>query len=138
VVVADLSRGAARAECLHREALAEQEVVRCPKAGVDVSDAGGELAEHVTEVRHRLRLANREPVRRTVAEPVEHRRREVGEPLRRVTIRPAAAILCGTRHLPHVQDRSGCDSGRAELVHQRVVEVERLRIRRAVAVRHDP
>ena len=106
------------------EAVTEQQVVRCGQRGAGVLHPGGVPAGAVAQHRRAVRLVQGDPAPHPVAEVLLDGRRELGEPVRGVAVRPAARVLERLRKVPVVERHDGRDAPPEQLVDQPRVEVD--------------
>ena len=106
------------------EAVTEQQVVRRGQRGAGVLHPGGVPAGAVAQHRRAVRLVQGDPAPHPVAEVLLDGRRELGEPVRGVAVRPAARVLERLRQVPVVERHDGRDAPPEQLVDQPRVEVD--------------
>ena len=128
---APLHRASLAPEGVEHQAVPEQQVVRGDQPGGALLAPGRVVAGGVAEERRAPRLVERRPGRHAVAEGVVHGRRVVDEPVRRVAVGPAAAVLEGLRQVPVVERQPRVDAVAEQLVDQPVVERQAPRVDRA-------
>ena len=107
-----------------RPAVPEQLVVDRGGGLVDVADPRGVRTPPVADVGGRLRLVDRQPRGVDVPQRLEHDRRVLPEPVRRVAHRPAAGVLQRLRQVPVVERDRRVDPPRQQPVDQPPVEVD--------------
>ena len=135
---ADLALGSLGPHRVHRQAVAEQQVVGGVRRRRGSVPARCVLARGVPEERRAPRLVEGGPVPDPVAERVVHDARRTRRTGSRVPGRPAAGVLERLRQIPVVQREPGRDAGLEQLVHQASVEVQPGRVGRAGARRAGP
>ena len=119
-----------RAHALHREAVAEQQVVGGSEGRHPLPAPRRVPADGVAEDRAAERLVEGDPLRHPVTERGVHDRGVVGEALRGVAQRPTPRVLEGLRQVPVVEGRDRLDARCEQLVHQPVVERQPRRVDR--------
>ena len=117
-------RGAGGPECLRREAVPEQEVVRGGKRLETARLTGGVHADGVPEERDDDGLVDRHPHRHPVTETLADEGRVLTEAKGRLPGHPPSLRLELRGEVPVVQRDEGSDPRLAERVHGPVVEVE--------------
>ena len=126
-----------RADRLHGEAMPEHGVMpRLVEAARRQLQPGRVDADAIAELDERAELVDREDVLHAIGQMLRDVARVVAERLRRVARLPAAAVvLQRLRQVPVIERRERLDAVGEQLVDEPVVEVEALRVRRAVALR---
>ena len=123
---ADGAGDALRAQRLNRQAVGQELMVHRGQ-GVEEQVAAGRVdAQGVAVEGDGGGLVQRHPLRHAVTEPLAGGRAVLGEPFRRRTVHPAAAVLQGQRGVPVVERGHGGDAGVEQPVDQPVVEVQAL------------
>jgi hypothetical protein len=124
-----------RAERLGREAVTEQQVVRCGDREAQILDAGRHGALEMTNPRRAQRLVQGEPVGDTVAETCADNGRELRECVRGLARRPTAAVLQSLREVPVIKRAERRDAGLEQLIDEPVIEGEPGRVQPPGALR---
>ena len=119
-----LTRQPVGAHGLHRQAVAQQVVVRRGQGTVAFARAGCVAALAVAHDRGAVRLVQRGPLGDDVTERLVHGRRVVGEPAGGVADAPPAPVLQRLRQIPVVQRDEGLNSVVPQRLDQPPVEVE--------------
>jgi len=99
--------------------------------------AGGVVAEPVSEQRVDIGLVEDRPMLHAVAEPPSHHARVICERCGRIAIEPAALLLQRLRQVPMVEAQPRRDAVRDEPIDQTFVKVEAALLYRAAARRQN-
>ena len=134
---ANLAAAAAGAERLHRPSVRQERVVHRLRRDTEVANARRHDAHAVAHHREHPGLVQRDPTRNTVAVALVEQVRIGGEVLRRVAVRPAAAVLEALGKVPMVERERWLDPLFEQFIDQPVVEGEALFAYGALAVGKD-
>jgi hypothetical protein len=128
----------ARADGLHREPMAQHDImVQLRQAFRAYLQAWGVQAVAVAQLGERAHLIHRHEVLAAAGKFACRVSGIVGEGLGRIAILPASAVLQRLRQIPVVERAEGLNASFEQSVHQPLIEVHALLVRRARAGRED-